>query len=43
MKYLMSFIEDLGGIWIFFFKIMRTAFTTSGNFRPILGQISYVS
>jgi phospholipid/cholesterol/gamma-HCH transport system permease protein len=22
---------------------MRTAFTTSGNFRPILGQISYVS
>ena len=38
-----EFLQELGGITLFTFKVLRTAFTTRGNLRPILGQIADVS
>lgn len=38
-----TILEELGGITIFSFQVMKTLFTTRGNLRPIIAQISDVS
>jgi phospholipid/cholesterol/gamma-HCH transport system permease protein len=39
----MGMFEELGGITLFAWRTVRTALTTRGCFRPILGQIASVS
>lgn len=38
-----AILEEVGGITIFFFKVLRTFGATRGNFRAIMNQIAYVS
>jgi len=38
-----SFLHELGGIFLFYMRIQRTFLRTRGNFRPIMGQVAYVS
>ncbi len=41
-KALSSFLHELGGISLFLMRVLRTLFTTRGNFRPILSQMAQV-
>ncbi len=40
---MIQFFQDLGATSLFFVRVVRTFFTTQGNFQPILGQVAFVS
>ncbi len=39
----MAFFQELGATSLFFVRVVRTLFSTQGNFQPILAQIAFVS
>lgn len=39
----LHFMQEVGGIFLFFLKVLRTFCETRGNFKPILHQIAVVS
>ena len=43
MKYLVTLLEEIGGIMIFDINVIKTLFRTEGNLKPIIEQIAYVS
>ena len=43
MKYVLSLLEEIGGIMIFDINVVKTLFRTEGNLKPIIEQIAYVS
>ncbi len=40
---IMKLLDELGSVCLFFLTVVRTFFSTRGNFRPIIAQISFVS
>ena len=43
MILIQNFLAELGGIFLFYLEIMKTAVKTHGNIRPIISQVGYVS
>jgi phospholipid/cholesterol/gamma-HCH transport system permease protein len=43
MRLLERFLHDIGSITLFYWQVLRTWARTSGNTRPIIEQIAYVS
>lgn len=39
----MKFLHEFGSVWIFYFRVMHSLFTTRGNLAPILAQIISVT
>ncbi len=42
-KTLLKLLHELGGVFVFYFQVMQTFFTTRGNLQPILGQVASVT
>src|SRR3954449_2456391 len=43
MKVILGFLTEVGATGLFLVTILRTQFSTTGNFKPILAQILYVT
>ena len=40
---LLNLCHDLGSVWLFYWRVMKTYFSTEGNLGPILKQVASVS